>query len=387
MRILFLNYEYPPLGGGAGNATEYLMREFSKDASIEVDCVVSAVDNRESKESLGGNVHLYRVPIGDKRESLKSQSAKELISYAWKAWKMSRKLLQKNRYDGVHAFFTVPCGVVAWRIQSVFGLPYIVSLRGSDVPGYSKKYDTLYFFITRLVRHVWRKSVAVVSNSQGLKELALKTNSHQEIGMIYNGVDTEVFVPDQTKRNKDIFTVLCASRLENRKGFRYVVEAMEALRDRYPQLRLVLAGGDGNAGEELRKMVVEKKLSDVIRFTGQYKREDLVILQQMADVFVLPSFNEGMSNSLLEAMAGGLPVIMTPTGGAEELIHEEENGYVVPFAESAVIADKLEILLCDRKLTQRMGEGSRKIAESMNWSSVAQEYRKLYESRFSSRIK
>ncbi len=383
MRVLFLNYEYPPLGGGAGNATEYLMREFAKDKTLEVDVVVSAVDNRYSEESLGGSVQLYRVPIGDKRKSLKSQSAKELIVYAWRAWKLSKRLLKENRYDGVHAFFTVPCGAVAWRIRQFFKVPYIVSLRGSDVPGYSKKYDKLYFFITRFVRLIWSRSAAVVSNSEGLKKLALKTNDRQDIGVIYNGVDTGVFLPDKTQKQVETFTVLCASRLENRKGFRYVVEAMETLHVQYPQVRLVIAGGDGNAGEELRTMVAEKHLSDVVRFTGQYTREELVRLQQQSDVFVLPSFNEGMSNSLLEAMAGGLPVLMTPTGGAEELIQEGKNGYIIHFSDANDIAEKLKKLLLDRPLAEAMGKKSREVAEAMSWSAVAKEYGDLYKQAFS----
>lgn len=378
MRILFLNYEYPPLGGGAGNATEYLMREFGKDETLEVDLVVSAVDNTYSEEALAKNVRLYRVPIGDKRKSLKSQSAKELIVYAWRALRLSRKLVREKKYDGVHAFFTVPCGAVAGRLHEEFGLPYIVSLRGSDVPGYSKKYEKLYFFIKSLVRRIWKESAMVVSVSHGLKKLALATNPSQEIGVIYNGVDTSVFLLDESKKNKDVFSILCASRLERRKGFRYVVSAVDALRERYPQLRLVIAGGDGNAGEELRAQVAEKKLSDVVTFSGQYTREDLVRLEQTSDVFVLPSFNEGMSNSLLEAMAGGLPVIMTPTGGAEELIRDGENGYIVPFADSERIAEKLEVLLKDAQLTERMGRESRAVAESMSWSAVAKEYAHLY---------
>lgn len=382
MRILFLNYEYPPLGGGAGNATEYLMREFSKDKTLSIDVIVSAVDNKYNEESLGEKIRLYRIPIGDKRNLLKSQSMKEIVLYMWRASRFSEKLAREKKYDGVHCFFTVPCGAVALWLRLVFGLPYIVSLRGSDVPGYSKKYEKLYFFIKPFVRLIWRLSTAVISNSEGLKELALTTNQKQEIGVIYNGVDTEIFVPNSREKLGKVFTILCASRLERRKGFRYVVEAVDALRERYPQLRLMIAGGDGNAGEELRSLVEEKKLSDFVKFFGQYTRDDLVRLQQEADVFVLPSFNEGMSNSLLEAMAGGLPVLMTPTGGAEELILNGENGYIIDFGESKSIESKIEILLRDKELIERMGKRSREIAETMSWKRVSEKYRRLYDSRF-----
>lgn len=381
MRILFLNYEYPPLGGGAGNATEYLMREFAKDDDLEVDGIVSAVDNVASEESLGGNVRLYRVPIGDKRNSLKGQSAKELITYAVRALSLGKKLMRERRYDAVHAFFTVPCGAVAWQLEKEFHVPYIVSLRGSDVPGYSKKYKALYFFIKPLVRSIWARASAVVSNSEGLKKLALETKPEQKITVIYNGVDTEVFVPSHIPvASREVFTVLCASRLEARKGFRYVIEAIALLHKKYPQLRLVIAGGDGNAGDALRALVAEKGLETKVTFSGQYDRESLVRLQQEVDVFALPSFNEGMSNSLLEAMAGGLPVLMTPTGGAEELVRDGENGFLVPFADANAIAEKLEIALGDPQRTQAMGRASRALAETLSWDAVAREYKRTYSS-------
>lgn len=383
MRILFLNYEYPPLGGGAGNATEYLMREFSKYPDLSIDIVTSSIDGKYSEESLSGDIRLYRVPIGDKRNTLKSQSAGELLRYTKKALALSRELVSKSHYDGIHAFFTIPCGAVAWWIGRTFHIPYIISLRGSDVPGYSKKYTVLYFFLKSFVRSIWRRSAFVVSNSEGLKFLANKTNSSQRIGVIYNGVDTQVFTPGNKGKEKDVFTVLCASRLESRKGFSYVVEAVAILREKYPHLQLILAGGDGDAGDDLRALVKEKNLSEVVKFFGQYTRKDLVRLQQETDVFILPSFNEGMSNSLLEAMAGGLPVIMTPTGGAEELVQEGENGYIVRFADARHIAEKLQLLLSDQLLTERMGKKSREVAEKMSWNAVAQEYRDLYKQAFS----
>lgn len=384
MRILFLNYEYPPLGGGAGNASEFLLREFAKDSTLEVDAVVSAADNVAQKESLGGGVSVYRLPIGDKRQSLKNQSAKDLLLYTWKALRMCKKLMREQKYDGVHAFFTVPCGAVAWRLHARFGIPFLVSLRGSDVPGYSRKYERLYFFIRPLVRKIWERAALIVSNSRGLKDLALKTDPRQIIDVIYNGVDTEAFSPHIDRTDKE-FRILCASRLERRKGFCYVVEAVDILKERYPNIRLILAGGDGNAGEELRALVAEKKLDSFVTFSGQYDRAKLAELQSMSDVFILPSFNEGMSNSLLEAMAGELPVLMTPTGGAEELIIEGKNGYTIQFADKDDIAQKVELLMQNGEKTRLMGKESRRMAQSMQWSCVAEKYRTRYAEKFDSK--
>lgn len=384
MRVLFFNYEYPPLGGGAGNATKYLMQEFARRADVEIDVVASSADNYFQVEKLGGGVTLYRVPIGNKRKSLRCQSPKDILKYTWKAWRHARVLVHKNQYDLAHAFFTVPCGALSWWLWRTKRIPYIVSLRGSDVPGYNESYSTLYTLLKPLVKSIWKNAAYVISNSNGLKRLALETLPEQKINVIYNGVDIEAFqrkgtFKDTLKGTQDC-TILCASRLMKRKGFRYAISAMHLLAKKYPHVRLVIAGGEGDASEQLRRQVSAMKLERQITFTGEYSQTELARLQQNADIFLLPSLNEGMSNSLLEAMASGLPVLMTPTGGAEELIKNGENGYIIPFRDAKDIAEKLEKLARHADLRNRMGQESRKIAEKMSWKHGAEEYEKIYES-------
>ena len=91
-----------------------------------------------------------------------------------------------------------------------------------------------------------------------------------------------------------------------------------------------------------------------------------------ADLFVLPSQNEGMSVALLEAMASGLPVIVTPTGGTEELV--DGNGRVVPWNDPAALADALAHLAADPEARARMGRRSREIALKFSWTAVAKAY-------------
>ena len=97
-----------------------------------------------------------------------------------------------------------------------------------------------------------------------------------------------------------------------------------------------------------------------------------------ADVFVMPSHNEGMSNNVLEALASGLPIVMTPTGGSHETVQDGVNGRIVPMHSPADIAVALQSLMDDDVLCVHMGQESRALAEQMSWRSVAQQYRDLY---------
>lgn len=379
--MLFLNYEYPPLGGGAGNASKHILEEYAHFSDIQVDFVTSAIGDAYEIEMIGERIRIHKLPIGKNHRKLRYQSHAEILKYTWKSYYFSKQLLQSERFDVLHAFFGIPCGYVAMKLGNKFKIPYIVSLRGADVPGYSERFSFLYKIVTPLITRVWKRASRVVSNSKGLRTLALTSNSNQPIDIIYNGVDTKTFFPKQESKSVESKEVvlLCASRLSRRKGFKYVVDALHLLRSRYPTVRLLIAGGEGDAEAELRQQVKSLNLSDRVEFFGEYNAQQLVHIQQRSDIFILPSFNEGMSNNILEALASGLPVIMTPTGGAEELIREGENGYIVRFGDAQDIAEKIERLLINLELCQRMSRQSRIIAESMSWKNVAESYIHLYQ--------
>lgn len=379
MKILFLNYEYPPLGGGAANATKFLLAEYAKRENIEVDLITSAVGEHYEREREGDNVVVHRVPIGKRADTLHHQSQKDLIKYSFVGYEKADELMALEHYDVIHAFFGVPCGVMAYFLSKKYEVPYLVSLRGSDVPGYSDRFSFLYIFLTPLIRFVWKKAARVVANSQGLKELAHQTESKQAIPVIENGVDTLLFHPDASKRDRSHITLTAgATRLTERKGHRFVIEAMGKLRERFPELRFEVMG-EGSAEEKLKAQAAELGISDQVRFLGRIPAAETHQYYERADIFVLPSANEGMSNALLEALASGLPAIVTDTGGSRELVDEGINGLYIEPGDAQSIADALEKLVSNEGLRHRMGATSRAKAEAKNWSSVAEKYLEMYK--------
>jgi glycosyltransferase involved in cell wall biosynthesis len=381
MRVLFFNYEYPPLGGGAANATAYILGEYSKNPDLEVDLVTSSIDSHYHLEKIGERISIHRIPIGKNEKNLHYQSQKELLVYAWKAYFFAKKLIRKNKYDLSHSFFTVPCGFVSYLLKKKYKIPYVVSLRGSDVPGYSDRFVLLYKFIKPLTRLIWKKSFAVIANSKGLKELALKTNPKQEIGVIYNGIDVNQFVKLESykviKSEGQKFKLLCVTRITPRKGVRYLIEAIKKLSEKSDNVSLQIIG-DGDEKAELEKLVEELGIKNKVEFTGLIPHEKLPPYFGSADVFVLPSLNEGMSNSMLEALATGLPLIATDTGGTRELLEDNVNGFIIKMKDSQDIADKIDILMKNEDLRKRMDEESQKKAEGMSWEKVAGDYTDIY---------
>lgn len=377
MRILFFNYEFPPLGGGAGNASRYILEEYSKNPEIKVDFVTSSVDEKKHVLKMGDNIMIYRLPIGKNPQNIHYQSKKELIKYYQEALKFTGELLKENKYDLTHSFFSVPCGYVSYKIWKKHKIPYIISLRGADVPGYSERFTTLYKFITPTIKKIWKNAFFVVANSRGLKELALKSNPEKEIGIIHNGINTVDFFPDASKKNPEHFTIVCVSRITPRKGIRFLIQAFKIFEARYAQARLFIVG-DGDEKVSLEQLVMGLGLEDKVVFTGAIPHEKVLEYLQKSNVYVLPSMNEGMSNTMLEALASGLPLIATETGGTRELISEGTNGFIVKMKDPDDISEKLEKLILDKNLENSMGIESRKMAENMSWENIAKEYIHLY---------
>ncbi|EKD58410.1 MAG: glycosyl transferase group 1 protein [uncultured bacterium] len=378
MKILFFNYEFPPLGGGAGNASFYLLSEYAKNPEIQVDFVTASIDGQYHQLKMGENVTIHRLPIGKNADNIHYQTKQELIAYTWKAFWFARKLAKKNSYDLTHSFFSVPCGFISMLLKWEFGLPYIISLRGSDVPGYSERFVGLYRWVTPTILRIWKGAEFVVANSQGLKELALRSGTKKEIGVVYNGIAVNEFFPQVENLNSEQFTIICVSRVTPRKGIRFLIQAFKILSGRYENMRLLIVG-DGNEKKSLEDLVQGLDLKDKVEFAGIVSHDKLLPYYQRADVFVLPSLNEGMSNVMLEALACGLPVVATETGGTKELLTDGLNGLVVRMKDADDIADKIERLILDRNLKNAMSLESRKLAETLSWGNVAGEYVAMYK--------
>lgn len=381
MKILFLNYEYPPLGGGAANATACILDEWARTADLEVHLVTSSVSSHLEHVRLGGNIYVHRLPIGKHSENLHHQSLWELLTYSLKAWWYSRRLLKETTpaFDATLAFFGVPGGVIAWLLKWEFRLPYVVALRGSDVPGYSRKYTWLYPVLRPIIRLVWRGAAAVVPNSVGLETLARASAPRQAFTIIENGVDTKRFTPDPAKRPAEAFIITPgASRVTERKGLNYLIEAVAMLAPRYPELRLKVMG-DGSARPGLEVLVKERGLEKQVSFLGRIPRERTAPYYQEASLFVLPSLNEGMSNAMLEALASGLPIIATPTGGTAELVTEGVNGTIVPEKSAQTLADAIEPFVQNKNLVTEYGAESRAKAEAQSWAKVSASFKKVLE--------
>lgn len=373
MKILFFNYEYPPLGGGAGNATFYLLRGFSKTPDLEIDLITSSVDDEYHLEKIGENIKIHRLPIGKKDLNMHFQTSRELLIYSWKAFWFSKKLMRKQKFDLALAFFGIPCGYLAKKL----GLPYIVSLRGSDVPFYNKRFNLLdKIFFRRLSRHIWKEAHSVIALSHDLVNLAHKTSAKQPILVVYNGVNIREFYPNpETLAGEKTFNILFVGRLIERKGAIYLLEAFRNISKKRDNLRLLIAG-DGPMREKYEKFSRDNHLEEKISFLGIVNHGKMAELYRRSHIFVLPSLNEALGNVTQEALASGLPIITTDTGAAELI---KDNGLIIRKESAEDIENSLKTIIENQKLREEMSHKSRQLAEAMTWDNVARRYLEVFK--------
>lgn len=356
-----LNYEFPPIGGGSGNATKHILGQM-EDQDIEVDLITSSV-GKYKEENISKNITCYKLEVSKKH--IHQWKQLEIIRYIFKGIIKARKLDKKHDYDLVHAWSGFPCGLMA----RILDKPYLVGLRGADVPGYSNKFHIQYFLLKPLIKNVWKSADEVIPNSDGLKRLAKQTLDI-DMRVIPNGVDTRKFKREKNNKSNKI-QILCVSRLTGRKRIIDVIKAVEDLDD----VKLVIVG-QGEDEKKLKKYVEQKEIRDKVDFRGYVPHNQLPDIYGMSDIFVLVSLNEGMSNSLLESLASGLPVIVTQTGGTKELVNG--NGYIVPKKDPEAIKQKIKSYRDSPEKMVKNGKKSRQIAERMTWQDVAEKYVERY---------
>jgi glycosyltransferase involved in cell wall biosynthesis len=374
MNILMLNYEFPPIGGGAGQAHLSILKKYAQDSELKVDVLTSAPMPGFFAESLADNVHIYKV--GVHKKNLHHWHKMEVVEWLAKSRSYYRALLRDNHYDLVHAFFGFPTGWLCYRTAQ--RMPYIISLRGSDVPGQHARLQLEYRILAPLFRRIWKKAAALVACSEGLKARALRFLPSADVSVIPNGVELERFRPAQPAERKDgTLELLTVGRLSVTKRVEMLIDAVEMLHKAGLKVHFTVAGGGGGGiKERLRQMVFDRNLADVVKITGRVDAEKMPDIYRKSDVFISASVQEGMSNAMLEAMASGLPIVTTRCEGVEELI--ADNGIVVEQPGAGAIAQVVRTLAQDGRLYDLMRAAARKQAEKFSWQNVADQYINLY---------
>lgn len=370
--ILIVNSEYPPIGGGAGNASAQLARQLAQQGR-RVTVLTARFAKLPHDEQQGG-VRVVRLPA--LRSQQDRSDALEQVSFLVSAALLGLPWVLRLRPQAVVAFFGAPSGVAVWFWSLFMSLPYVVSLRGGDVPGF-RPYDfaSQHRVLGPVLRWVWRRARAVVANSQGLRALGQDFEAKVPIAVIPNGVDFEHF--QDAPRQWQPARLLFVGRVVYQKGLDQLLQALAGLTEQAWTLRIV---GDGPSRAQLEAQAVDLDIASRVEFVGWKSGAELAAEYAAANLFAYASRHEGMPNALLEAMASGLPAVATRIAGNEELVLHGETGLLVPGGDITALRNGLAELMADPALRQRYGAAARKRVQARySWHSVASQYAELLD--------
>jgi len=375
LRILCLNYEYPPMGGGAGNATHNTAVGLAGRGHT-VHVLTAKLPDQPAVECLDGIV-VHRVRSF--RRSIMDCGLFGAASYLLFAFFALIRLERKHRYDVYQFYFGMPTGLLALYVHLVLKKPYVLALRGSDVPGYD---DTnwymapLHRLLAPLTRYLWRRAARVTVLSRDLGELARRTCPQLETVLIANAVDADVFPTKADSTQNGRLRLLTVCRMVRRKGLQFLIEAMRELKDEGVELDLI---GSGQEWHTVAQLVQKHSLQDCVTMLGYVPRDQLYQYYHQADIFVLPSLSESFGQVLLEAMSCGLPVIATAVGGIPETIRPERNGLLIPPSDSQKLVEAVRYLAARPALRDEIGRNNAThVRKHYSWSAVAARYESLY---------
>jgi glycosyltransferase involved in cell wall biosynthesis len=291
------------------------------------------------------------------------------------------RLLSRLRPDVIHAHEILSPASAALLAKRFHGWPVIAKILRGGISGDIYKLKRRLFGMQRF--NILRQKVDafVVISREIDDELAELNVPVEKRVFIPNGVDTEYFAPPSNSQKKQLraelsippqaTVVVYLGRLVAEKRIDHLLRIWTDVKTAFPETLLLIVGM-GSEESRLRSMAGKD-----VQFTGQI--QDAARYLQAADLFVSPSSTEGLSNSLLEALSSGLPVLVTSVGGARDVIQHNINGYLIPPDDLPSLRIGLLTLLGDSTMRRRLGEsGRQRILSDYSLDAIANQLADLY---------
>lgn len=388
MRICFVSRRYWPAVSGMSAYAENLLRALTA-AGHEVTLVSQYRGDRQGRTVYGGGPPPpERVPEGVRLvalESLGEQVVGDGLPADFEADIAALRdaiagVHAREPLDVVHAQYGYPPGLAALDASDRLGVPAVVSVQGGD----GHWVGTCCGTHRTAIRRVLRDAPALLIGSSSFRaEVAARHQVPAErFTVIPGATDTGLFRPAPGRRPGSLGdppVLLYHGRIDVRKGVLDLLEAVRLLRARGRRLRLLVSGA-GPDLDRLTRRARRHDLADTVEVLGPTGYHDAPAVYRRGDVFVSPTWAEGFSNTILEAMASGLPVVSTEVVGVVDCVRDGVNGLLVPPRDPGALAGAVDRMLDDAPLRHRLARTAlRQVLTRWSWPVAAARICAVYE--------
>lgn len=367
MKILVVNYEYPPVGGGGGRVAAQLASELARRGH-RVRVQTSRVAGLPPREVSPEGVEVHRRFAFRRRPDTCSvpEMAGYVLANAWPVWSAARSW----QPDVMHVHFAVPTGPVAWLAHRLTGVPYVLTAHLGDVPGGApEQTDHLFRLVKPFTLPVWHDASAVTAVSSHVAALAKQAYGISP-RVILNG--TPVREPEPPAPDAGgVLRLLFTGRMSVQKNPVFLGRVLASLRGR-PWKAVFL--GDGPLRGALEDELRRGGAGDRCEFRGWVDEGVVRAVMKESDVLVMPSLSEGLPVAAIEAAAHGLAICGSGIPGLRDVLADGVNGWMPPLDDADAWRTALEQAMTDRGELRRRQTESLRMARKFDLGEIVSAY-------------
>jgi glycosyltransferase involved in cell wall biosynthesis len=368
MRLLVLNYEFPPIGGGGGQIAAEFCRSLASFGH-EVQVHTSRHPSLPSREVRDGYIIFRSFAL---RRHLHTCSVPEMAAYLALTVAPTLKHVYTWKPEVIHAHFAVPTGVIAWLIHQLTGIPYVLSVYLGDVPGgVPAQTDHLFRWIKPLTRPIWQDAAAVIAPAAHIRRMARRYYD-VPIDIIPNGIDLADAKISSAAPATPV-RLIFAGRLSIQKNPLFLLASLSLLKHLPWRLDIL---GDGPLRTAAQNLVAELELESQVSFHGWVTTAQVQAAMAASDILLMPSLSEGLPAVGMQALAAGLAILGSQVGGITDVVQPGQNGFLVPVNDMAAFAARLQLML-DPQVLGGMKAASRQLAHQFDLTVLARRLEKI----------
>jgi glycosyltransferase involved in cell wall biosynthesis len=376
MKILMLNYEYPPLGGGGGVVHQHIAEELASRHDVTV---LTSRDRSLPPFEVVGGVKVRRVDVLG-RDSQATASLISMLSYFPASLNAGQKLIDEIKPDLINSHFAIPTGPSAVLLARRNQIPHLLTIHGGDIYDPSKRLSPHHTpGLHQAVRWVLRWADRVAAQSQNTADNARRIYGYEkEITIIPHGLKEPVLPPFSRKElglSDDQIVLVTVGRLIARKVNHHLIEILSRINN--PNLVLVLLG-EGPARTTLLELAERLRVENRVIMPGFVSEERKYQYLQAADLFVSTTSHEGFGLMYVEGMFCRLPIITYDHGGQSDFLQDGKTGFLVPLNDQDRFRQRLECLIQNPELRTTMGDYNLALSRRFTVEHCASRYEHIF---------
>lgn len=370
MRILVLNHEYPPIGGGGGQSCKEIVEELAQRGH-EIVVLTSSIKGGHKEES-STNVRVVRV--ASLRRYQYQVGFLGMAAFIVVSILKGFSIIKSWRPELFHVHFAVPAGISAMILHFFTGIPYLLTTHLGDVPGGVPDKTAKWFrWVFPFTIPVWKNAAKIVAVSEFTSALAIKNYRVSPI-VIPNGIKLEMRENEVIKLN-DPPVVIFAGRFVPQKNLSALLKILYSVRDL--KWKCVMLG-DGPLFQDIKFQIKSLGFSDRFQLCGWVSQNEVSSNLKKSDILLMPSLSEGLSVVGIQALAAGLAILANNVGGFCDLVFNNQNGFLASTQDTNSLSNALREYLSEPEKLLNARLSSLEIVKRFNIKNVVNHYENAF---------